>query len=125
MVSEQKRCCHNISCSCFSSSFIICSPFLFSCIKLLKNASNFSTCFSNNTSGCTLSPSKKSDTHFHRKICRLLVKKVIVSKKAAPSMSTKSSCIASSFPTILEKLSKRSEERRVGKECRSRWSPYH
>ena len=25
----------------------------------------------------------------------------------------------------LEKLAKRSEERRVGKECRSRWSPYH
>jgi len=24
-----------------------------------------------------------------------------------------------------EKLGKRSEERRVGKECRSRWSPYH
>ena len=23
------------------------------------------------------------------------------------------------------KLEKRSEERRVGKECRSRWSPYH
>ena len=23
------------------------------------------------------------------------------------------------------KLDKRSEERRVGKECRSRWSPYH
>ena len=23
------------------------------------------------------------------------------------------------------KLAKRSEERRVGKECRSRWSPYH
>ena len=23
------------------------------------------------------------------------------------------------------KLCKRSEERRVGKECRSRWSPYH
>ena len=27
---------------------------------------------------------------------------------------------------LAEKLnSKRSEERRVGKECRSRWSPYH
>src|SRR5258708_38041124 len=26
---------------------------------------------------------------------------------------------------ILVVLSKRSEERRVGKECRSRWSPYH
>ena len=24
-----------------------------------------------------------------------------------------------------EKMLKRSEERRVGKECRSRWSPYH
>ena len=24
-----------------------------------------------------------------------------------------------------EKMGKRSEERRVGKECRSRWSPYH
>ena len=26
---------------------------------------------------------------------------------------------------ILGDLTKRSEERRVGKECRSRWSPYH
>ena len=25
----------------------------------------------------------------------------------------------------LSNLKKRSEERRVGKECRSRWSPYH
>ena len=26
---------------------------------------------------------------------------------------------------ILHALEQRSEERRVGKECRSRWSPYH
>src|SRR2546427_11710713 len=26
---------------------------------------------------------------------------------------------------VAEKLKERSEERRVGKECRSRWSPYH
>ena len=26
---------------------------------------------------------------------------------------------------LLKKLEQRSEERRVGKECRSRWSPYH
>ena len=26
---------------------------------------------------------------------------------------------------MLEALHRRSEERRVGKECRSRWSPYH
>ena len=30
----------------------------------------------------------------------------------------------SSIPSI-EGLDERSEERRVGKECRSRWSPYH
>ena len=27
--------------------------------------------------------------------------------------------------TEAESLAERSEERRVGKECRSRWSPYH
>ena len=26
---------------------------------------------------------------------------------------------------MIEKIKQRSEERRVGKECRSRWSPYH
>ena len=29
------------------------------------------------------------------------------------------------YPKTLEQLTRRSEERRVGKECRSRWSPYH
>ena len=29
------------------------------------------------------------------------------------------------FSAILWKPRSRSEERRVGKECRSRWSPYH
>ena len=28
-------------------------------------------------------------------------------------------------PQAVSKWEKRSEERRVGKECRSRWSPYH
>ena len=27
--------------------------------------------------------------------------------------------------TVMPEFTKRSEERRVGKECRSRWSPYH
>src|SRR6266487_3121625 len=43
------------------------------------------------------------------------------------------SVVTMGFPIILsalsqmpiEKLHSRSEERRVGKECRSRWSPYH
>ena len=29
------------------------------------------------------------------------------------------------FTDLWEKRESRSEERRVGKECRSRWSPYH
>ena len=29
------------------------------------------------------------------------------------------------FKFLQSKVGKRSEERRVGKECRSRWSPYH
>ena len=29
------------------------------------------------------------------------------------------------FGNGLESIQQRSEERRVGKECRSRWSPYH
>ena len=32
---------------------------------------------------------------------------------------------AMKFKEIVEAESNRSEERRVGKECRSRWSPYH
>mgnify|MGYP002527068158 CR=1 FL=1 len=31
----------------------------------------------------------------------------------------------SKIPALLDRSTKRSEERRVGKECRSRWSPYH
>ena len=30
-----------------------------------------------------------------------------------------------SVSNLSNKLQRRSEERRVGKECRSRWSPYH
>ena len=29
------------------------------------------------------------------------------------------------YSTIFDSVQLRSEERRVGKECRSRWSPYH
>src|SRR2546422_4129754 len=33
--------------------------------------------------------------------------------------------LASGSPSELARHDQRSEERRVGKECRSRWSPYH
>ena len=34
-------------------------------------------------------------------------------------------CLTKVFPTRSHTVAARSEERRVGKECRSRWSPYH
>ena len=33
--------------------------------------------------------------------------------------------ISQVFVTGVKEITTRSEERRVGKECRSRWSPYH
>src|SRR2546427_13106233 len=33
--------------------------------------------------------------------------------------------VATVFPEFIARDERRSEERRVGKECRSRWSPYH
>ena len=33
--------------------------------------------------------------------------------------------IVENFPNKGKEIATRSEERRVGKECRSRWSPYH
>ena len=37
---------------------------------------------------------------------------------------TVQACALKEFRGMVDKL-RRSEERRVGKECRSRWSPYH
>src|SRR2546430_13077323 len=33
--------------------------------------------------------------------------------------------VTKQFPAVVGVKERRSEERRVGKECRSRWSPYH
>src|SRR5438034_8427284 len=45
---------------------------------------------------------------------------------ASPSVSSQAACCQSG-PMAASRIrwSSRSEERRVGKECRSRWSPYH
>src|SRR5256885_12659644 len=52
------------------------------------------------------------------------------SARSDPSSASRSamaagSCTASRRASISGLSSRRSEERRVGKECRSRWSPYH
>src|SRR6266487_7001726 len=43
----------------------------------------------------------------------------------SPSWGTASCASSWSRPARGSRRSTRSEERRVGKECRSRWSPYH
>ena len=49
------------------------------------------------------------------------VRTVIVDGKKIPFEEYANNCLNAIFPLRAE----RSEERRVGKECRSRWSPYH
>ena len=45
--------------------------------------------------------------------------------EAWPSLSRLTERAGVSLATTKRALAERSEERRVGKECRSRWSPYH
>ena len=49
----------------------------------------------------------------------------IVVLDADLSKSTKTDLFKKEFPKRHLNIAERSEERRVGKECRSRWSPYH
>src|SRR5574341_2501348 len=49
----------------------------------------------------------------------------VLSGSAAPSAPAPASDAAPTSPAAAEAPTTRSEERRVGKECRSRWSPYH
>ena len=49
----------------------------------------------------------------------------IVFKKALRKNVADQTAAAKYYPQLLTLGQSRSEERRVGKECRSRWSPYH
>ena len=46
-------------------------------------------------------------------------------QQIADRLNLAPSTVRTHLATIYRKLGVRSEERRVGKECRSRWSPYH
>src|SRR2546430_14778355 len=67
------------------------------------------------------------DTSIRRKVAalkvffRYLEEQGVVRESPARKLKIKRP-VESRVPTV---LSNRSEERRVGKECRSRWSPYH
>ena len=45
--------------------------------------------------------------------------------EGAPAVHRRAKCAALRAKRAESELVRRSEERRVGKECRSRWSPYH
>ena len=47
------------------------------------------------------------------------------SGQSAETKAENSAQVRSTVEAILSAIAARSEERRVGKECRSRWSPYH
>ena len=66
-----------------------------------------------------------------RALCAVLCAALLLTcpcrAEGPPSVSAASAILvdAESGRVLYEKDAHRSEERRVGKECRSRWSPYH
>src|SRR5256885_10424045 len=46
-------------------------------------------------------------------------------RRPSATVNTALSCSPSAYSPSRNVVASRSEERRVGKECRSRWSPYH
>ena len=72
---------------------------------------------------------KKNDTNAQSEIYKLFSSKLFaVCLKYSRNHVDAEDNLQDAFVTIFEKMSQysyRSEERRVGKECRSRWSPYH
>src|SRR3712207_5416518 len=56
---------------------------------------------------------------------RLRTKPRNLKYKAKLRAKTSRTTLETSEPPVLAVRQRRSEERRVGKECRSRWSPYH
>ena len=62
----------------------------------------------------------------HCSSCENLIENELKEKKGIENISVSFSEEKAEIEFNPEKISKeRSEERRVGKECRSRWSPYH
>ena len=56
-----------------------------------------------------------------------MIKKILVANRGEIAMRIFRTCRVMNISTVAvyTHVDRRSEERRVGKECRSRWSPYH
>ena len=60
----------------------------------------------------------------HGNICRSPMAEFVL-KDLVKKAGLEDQFSIASAATSTEEIGNRSEERRVGKECRSRWSPYH
>ena len=58
----------------------------------------------------------------HKTTDKVLVDKILSDYK---NIGKEEAYIREVFSLVTDNIHRRSEERRVGKECRSRWSPYH
>ena len=68
------------------------------------------------------------ETPLASELNRILCEQIAIAAQALATVSRKRLQGVSDAQAALERmaaLGHRSEERRVGKECRSRWSPYH
>ena len=59
------------------------------------------------------------------KIPKIDVESYIIDVQINPDTQSLTARAAVRFVAVDDQINNRSEERRVGKECRSRWSPYH
>ena len=64
------------------------------------------------------------NAHYHLIWCTKYRNQIFTNQDLAQEMRDLLKQIAEDNQIQIEKM-ERSEERRVGKECRSRWSPYH
>ena len=72
--------------------------------------------------GLTMEEKDHIESGFRRGVIRVLV----ATTTLTPGVNLPAQRVIINSPLLLGKtINARSEERRVGKECRSRWSPYH
>ena len=79
------------------------------------------------TSGCALVPSPFNESYSSHNLIKQTFVPITESmlEMLAQTFSSITGIESESILPFVQSIHRRSEERRVGKECRSRWSPYH
>ena len=73
----------------------------------------------------SITPNSNSVAGTANHLNRIMAEGVISATNAERSRNGKGRLVEDAALTAYAQRAERSEERRVGKECRSRWSPYH